>query len=111
MTADILRAETRGKAMESSAIKTAVGVENTATEETIAERRLWTAVLVHAVEDWRRGTLRARRQAQQFLFEDDQDFSAVCASAGLDPGNLRARLIRTGTRLEPHVRFVHPLVA
>jgi hypothetical protein len=97
--------------METSAINTAVGAQNTVTEETIAERRLWTAVLVHAVEEWRRGTLRARRQAQQFLFEDDQDFGVVCASAGLDPGSLRAQLLRIGTRLEPHVRFAHPLVA
>jgi hypothetical protein len=33
------------------------------TQELISKRRLWTAVLVHAVEDWRSGTLRARREA------------------------------------------------
>ena len=47
--------------------------QNTVTEELISERRLWTAVLVHAVEDWRKGTLRARREAQDFLFHNDQD--------------------------------------
>lgn len=58
---------------------------DTVTEDLIAERRLWTAVVVHAVEDWKTGTLRARREAQQFLFENSQDFELVCAGAGLDP--------------------------
>jgi hypothetical protein len=49
---------------------------------------LWTAVIVMAVEDWRNGSLRARREAQSFLFEDNADFQAVCASAGLDPATL-----------------------
>ena len=70
------------------------------TEELIGERRLWTAVVVMAVEDWRNGTLRSRREAQQFLFENDKDFNAVCASAGLDPSNLRAKLLKIGHRVE-----------
>jgi hypothetical protein len=60
------------------------------------ERRLWTAVIVTAVEDWRTGTLRAKREAQTFLFDDDRDFTRVCSSAGLDPDCLRAKLMKVG---------------
>jgi hypothetical protein len=44
---------------------------NAVTEELISERRLLTAVIVNAVEDWRSGSLRARREAQDFLFDND----------------------------------------
>ena len=60
------------------------------------ERRLWTAVILTAVQDWRTGTLRARREAQQFLFGDDKDFGRVCASAGLEPGSFRVKLLKLG---------------
>jgi hypothetical protein len=69
---------------------------DTVTEELIAERRLWTAVVVSAVKDWRSGSLRARREAQKFLFENPQDFELVCAGAGLDPTDLRSRLRKIG---------------
>lgn len=69
------------------------------TEGLIAERRLWTAVLVHAVEEWRKGTLRARREAQDFLFQNDKDFEMVCSSAGLDGSDFRARLLRIGCKV------------
>ncbi|HEX4074214.1 MAG TPA: hypothetical protein VHX49_02310 [Candidatus Acidoferrales bacterium] len=69
------------------------------TEECIAERHLWTAVVTRALEDWRTGTLRERRDAQKFLFEDDSDFSRVCAGAGLDPSSLRAQLSKIGKRI------------
>lgn len=69
------------------------GRENIA-EDAVLERRLWTAVLVKAVEDWRDGTLRARRDAQKFLFEDEFDFKQVCAGAGVDPDSLRGKLVK-----------------
>ena len=75
------------------------------TEDCIAERRLWTAVVV-AVEDWRNGSLRAGREAQSFLFEDNADFQAVCASAGLDPATLRARLLKIGQRVHTQGQFI-----
>lgn len=71
------------------------------------ENRLWIAVLVTAVEDWRFGTMR-RREAQEFLFENEKDFNAVCATAGMDPASLRRKLRKIGKKLDPHVRFVHP---
>ena len=81
------------------------------TEECISERRLWTAVVVMAVEDWRNGSLRARREAQSFLFEDNADFQAVCASAGLDPASLRARLLKIGQRVHMQGPYLQPMAA
>jgi hypothetical protein len=81
--------------------------QETVTEELISERRLWTAVLVHAVEDWRKGTLRARREAQDFLFQNDKDFEMVCSGAGLEGSDFRARLLRVGCKvpMEGRVQF------
>ena len=79
--------------------------------EAYGERRLWTAVIVSAVEDWRTGTLRARREAQQFLFDDDKDFARVCASAGLEPGSFRAKLLKIGCRVDTVNAWKHPLAA
>lgn len=84
---------------------------DTVTEELIAERRLWTAVVVSAVEDWRTGTLRARREAQQFLFESKQDFELVCAGAGLDPGDMQTRLLRIGRMVEVNGSLIRPALA
>jgi hypothetical protein len=81
------------------------------TEDCISERRLWTAVVVMAVEDWRNGPLRARREAQSFLFEDSEDFQAVCASAGLDPATLRARLLKIGQRVHMQRPYLQPMAA
>jgi hypothetical protein len=69
------------------------------TEECIAERHLWTAVVTRALEDWRTGTLRERRAAQKFLFDEANDFDSVCASAGLDPASLRSQLSKIGPRI------------
>jgi hypothetical protein len=72
---------------------------NEISEGYISERRLWPAVLVMAVEDWRNGSLRAKRAAQVFLFEDDRDFEEVCAGAGLDPATFRSKLLKVGKRV------------
>ncbi len=84
---------------------------DTVTEELIAERRLWTAVVVTAVEDWRSGSLRARRDAQKFLFENTQDFEMVCAGAGLDPNDMRSRLLKIGRLVETHGSLSRPVFA
>ena len=81
------------------------------TEDCISERRLWTAVIVMAVEDWRSGSLRARREAQSFLFEDNEDFQAVCGSAGLDPATLRARLLKIGKRVHMQGPYLQSMAA
>ena len=97
--------------MATMAAQTLTSSHYTITEESIAQHRLWTAVVVKAVEDWRFGTMRARREAQEFLFENDRDFDTVCARAGLDSSSLREKLLKIGRKLDPHVRFVHPLAA
>ena len=81
------------------------------TEEAVLERRLWTAVIVKAVEDWQTGTLRSRREAQKFLFEDHSDFSEVCGLAGLDPNSLRTKLLKIGRRIEMNGPWQNPLAA
>lgn len=73
--------------------------------------RLWLAVVVQAVEEWRNGTLRDKRLAQQFLFDDRNDFQAVCANAGLDADNLRSKLLKIGRRVNATGALGHPLAA
>jgi hypothetical protein len=91
--------------------KNSANAQNGVTEDAILERRLWTAVIVKAVEDWQTGTLRARREAQKFLFEDESDFMEVCGLAGLDPGNFRAKLLKIGQRIEMRGPWASPLAA
>jgi hypothetical protein len=45
------------------------------------------------------------------LFEDNADFQAVCASAGLDPATLRARLLKIGQRVHMHGPYFQPMAA
>jgi hypothetical protein len=91
--------------MDTSTAQGNVEMHNNVTEELISARRLWTAVLLNAVEDWRNGTLRARRQAQEFLFENDQDFEMVCTAAGLDSYDFHTRLPKICSRVEMRTRF------
>lgn len=78
------------------------------TEDFISERRLWTAVLTKAIEDWKSGTLRARREAQRFLFDDSRDFAQVCAGAGIDPESFRSKLLKIGQRIAMTNPALHP---
>ncbi len=57
-----------------------------------AEERLWRAVITKTLEEWICGPLSFSRKAEQFLFDDNNDFKAVCSSAGMDPDRLRKRL-------------------
>jgi hypothetical protein len=91
--------------MDTSTAQGNVDMHNNVTEELISARRLWTAVLLNAVEDWRNGTLRARREAQEFLFDNDEDFEMVCTAAGLDSCDFRVRLLKIGHRVEMQTPF------
>ena len=66
-------------------------------EET-AVQKLWRAVIATTVEEWVSGPLRRRREAEQFLFSDNQDYQTVCYSAGINPENLRDRLEKIRSR-------------
>lgn len=100
-----------GDTMEQNMGRGPESSDNSVTEEMISERRLWTAVLVTAVEDWRMGTLRAKRSAQEFLFEDDNDFMEVCAGAGIDPSSFRHKLTKIGRKIEMTGPWSNPLAA
>ena len=75
-------------------------------DEDIAEQKLWRAVIANTVREWIRGSPQRKREAEQFLFRDDQDYQTVCLSAGIDPGNLRDRLqkIRARADSDAHAR-------
>jgi hypothetical protein len=59
-----------------------------------AEARLWQAVIVAAIQEWRFGPLRRRREAEHYLFKDDSGFSFVCQGAGMDLAQLRSKLAK-----------------
>ena len=58
------------------------------------ERRLWTAVLLQAIEDWRSNNMRAYEAANAFLFHGGEDFDRVCQGAGFEPSALQSKLRR-----------------
>jgi hypothetical protein len=72
-----------------------------------AEERLWRAVITKTLEEWICGPLTFSRKAEQFLFDDNKDFKAVCSSAGMDPERLRIRLktIRARGIQKEHIPF------
>lgn len=65
------------------------------------ETRLWQAVIVTTIQEWISGPLRSKRQAEEYLFQDQKDFPVVCQSAGLDPGRLRTKLNRLRLQKSP----------
>lgn len=83
--------------MEKMTTQVHVNDSDTVTEGFLSERRLWTAVLVNAIDDWRTGSLRTRREAQDFLFNNDADLDMVCSGAGLDWSDFRMRVAKVGT--------------
>ena len=62
------------------------------------EQKLWRAVIASTVQEWIHGPLRKKREAERFLFQDVKDYLTVCYSAGLDPLNLRERLMKIRSR-------------
>src|SRR5579871_4767706 len=57
-----------------------------------SERRLWSAVLLQALEDWGSTNCRHRAEAEQFFFKNPEDFARVCRGAGLSPSGVLVRL-------------------
>ena len=54
-------------------------------EET-AVQKLWRAVIATTVEEWVNGPLRQKREAEQFLFDDNQDYQNRLLLRGNQPG-------------------------
>jgi hypothetical protein len=61
-------------------------------DRNVPETRLWRAVIARTIQEWISGPLGRQREAEQYLFDDTRDFRRVCGSAGIDSGELRARL-------------------
>lgn len=78
-------------------------LQNTEAEET-AERKLWRAVIANTVDEWVNGPLRRQREAEDFLFTDNEDYRAVCDSAGINPEDLRGRLEKIRSRQTAEAR-------
>lgn len=62
--------------------------------EEFSEKRLWSAVLLQALEDWSSNNSRHREEADRFFFGCPEDFARVCRGAGLAPSGVLERLRR-----------------
>jgi hypothetical protein len=86
-------------------------VVTAAREGLMGERLLWTAVLKLAVDDWRLGNLRQRREAQRFLFDEQDNLSRACAGAGLEPETFRCQCLKIGQKIAMQGYWQPPLAA
>jgi hypothetical protein len=62
------------------------------TTETDQWRRVWRGVIAKTIQDWLSSPLRAKREAERYLFENSVDLSSVCELAEINVGRLRACL-------------------
>ena len=81
-----------------------ISMEHDSEQLEIPEQKLWRAVIASTVEEWVHGPLRKQRQAEHFLFQDDDDYASVCFSAGIDPVYLRERLQKIRSRKDAEAR-------
>ena len=66
----------------------------------VSDRRLWTAVLLQALEDWKSCNLRRRSEAEKFFFHSGSDFETVCRGAGLNPSSVISKLQKMKTTVQ-----------
>jgi hypothetical protein len=57
-----------------------------------ASEKLWQAVIDSAIGEWVLGSEHHKRKAEYFLFQDEDHFTFVCRSAGLNPRSVRESL-------------------
>jgi len=74
-------------------------------QENLSDRRLWTAVLLQALEDWKSGNMRLKRAAEEFFFKSGDDFARVCRGAGLAPEGVLSRLQAMEATMAPVPSF------
>jgi hypothetical protein len=65
--------------------RTALATESKTTAETF----LWRGVIAMAIQDWLSKSLRPKREAERYLFENSADLLLVCSSAGINVLRLR----------------------
>jgi hypothetical protein len=63
-----------------------------APNEYTIENRIWRVVIARTIQDWLSKPLGPKRAAERYLFENSEDLSWVCESAGIDVEQLRNRL-------------------
>jgi hypothetical protein len=49
-------------------------------------------VIPRTIQEWISGPLNRKREAEQYLFDENRDFCLVCDAAGINSGELRSRL-------------------
>jgi hypothetical protein len=81
-----------------------MNVLHSAEAEETAERKLWRAVIASTVDEWVNGPLRQQREAEKFLFIENEDYRTVCDSAGINPEDLRGRLEKIRSRESAEAR-------
>src|ERR1700733_14364422 len=76
-------------------------------DDQVGSRRLWTAVLLQALEDWQSSSLGKKMEAERFLFQSEKEFATLCRSAGLDPSSVTSKLTRLkkSADLQPKMPF------
>lgn len=65
----------------------------------VVERRLWSAVLLQAVQDLRFGNFRQREAAEKFFLESSADLETVCRGAGFEPSYVLRKIEKMRTPL------------
>jgi hypothetical protein len=60
--------------------------------ELTTARALWRGVIARAIQDWLSKSLRPKREAERYLFENSADLLLVCASAEINVPRLRTCL-------------------
>lgn len=75
----------------------------------ISERRLWSAVLLQALEDWKSPNMRRRSEAEKFFFDSEKDFIKVCQGAGLEPNYVLGKLQKMKTTIQQAKPWYTPL--
>ena len=80
-------------------------MKNQDQQDNLTDRRLWTAVLLQALEDWKSGNLRLKRAAEEFFFKSGDDFARVCRGAGLAPEGVLSRLQAMKAAMAPAPSF------
>jgi hypothetical protein len=92
--AEIQRSSGEGGRMDTANSGKGIICRGIDVEEPVSEQKIWVAVLLQAVDDWRSTNLKLRRDAEQFLFREKNDFDVVCAGAGIESSSFRSRLVR-----------------
>jgi hypothetical protein len=65
------------------------------------ETRFWRVVIARTIQDWLSNSVDLKRGAEHYLFQNSEDLSLVCASAGINVNYLRDHLNKIrGRRLQ-----------